>query len=201
TLTLLPAVLAKLGPRVDGLSLPWAHSGEHRSPRFAAWGERLWRHPLRFGIPALAALAVLAYPVTELRTAMPSIKVIPPDDSSRIGYEQVQAGFGPGAPGPLQLVAPAGDAAEATATAQADPGIAQVMPAQRSGDLALIGAIPMLDPSSTGTSATIDRLRGTLPPGTVVGGAVAENHDLQAELAAKTPLVIGVVLGLGFALL
>ncbi len=40
TLTLLPAVLAKLGPRVDKLSLPWAHSGEHRSPRFAAWGER-----------------------------------------------------------------------------------------------------------------------------------------------------------------
>ncbi len=31
TLTLLPAVLAKLGPRVDRLSLPWVHSGEHRS--------------------------------------------------------------------------------------------------------------------------------------------------------------------------
>ncbi len=37
TLTLLPAVLAKLGPKVDKLALPWAHSGEHRSPRFAAW--------------------------------------------------------------------------------------------------------------------------------------------------------------------
>ena len=45
TLTLLPAVLAKLGPRVDRLSLPWVHSGEHRSPRFARWGERLWRRP------------------------------------------------------------------------------------------------------------------------------------------------------------
>ena len=45
TLTLLPAVLGKLGPRVDGLSLPWVHSGEHRSPRFAAWGERLWKRP------------------------------------------------------------------------------------------------------------------------------------------------------------
>ena len=31
TLTLLPAVLARLGPRVDKLALPWAHSGEHRS--------------------------------------------------------------------------------------------------------------------------------------------------------------------------
>ena len=34
-----------------------------------------------------------------------------------------------------------------------------------------------------------------------VGGAVAENHDLEAALAAKTPLVIGVVLVLGFLLL
>ena len=49
TLTLLPAVLAKLGPRVDKLALPWVHSGEHRSPRFAAWGERLWRRPLLYG--------------------------------------------------------------------------------------------------------------------------------------------------------
>ena len=54
TLTLLPAVLAKLGPRVDRLALPWVHSGEHRSPRFAAWGERLWRRPRR--ATALAAV-------------------------------------------------------------------------------------------------------------------------------------------------
>ena len=47
TLTLLPAVLGKLGARVPNLSLPWVHSGEHRSARFAAWAERLWRRPLR----------------------------------------------------------------------------------------------------------------------------------------------------------
>src|SRR5436190_4719135 len=41
-LTLLPAVLAKLGPRVDRFALPWVQSGEHDSPRSAAWGERLW---------------------------------------------------------------------------------------------------------------------------------------------------------------
>ena len=52
TLTLLPAVLAKLGPRVDRLALKWVHSGEHRSPSFAAWAERLWRHPWLFGSAA-----------------------------------------------------------------------------------------------------------------------------------------------------
>ena len=107
TLTLLPAVLAKLGPRVDKLSLPWAHSGEHRSARFAAWGERLWKRPLAYGAIALAILVALAIPVTQLKTAMPSIKVVPTSDSSRIGYQQVQAAMGPGLTGPLQIVAPA----------------------------------------------------------------------------------------------
>ena len=82
----LRAVLAKLGPRVDKLSLPWAHSGEHRSAKFAAWGERLWKHPLAYGAIALAILVALAIPVTQLKTAMPSIKVVPTSDSSRIGY-------------------------------------------------------------------------------------------------------------------
>jgi RND superfamily putative drug exporter len=201
TLTLLPAVLAKLGPRVDKLSLPWAHSGEHRSQRFADWGERLWRHPLRFGIPALVVLILLTLPVLGLDTAMPSIKVVPAGDSSRVGYEQVQSAFGPGATGPMQLVAPAAEAKSAAAIAAGDPGVAQVLPPQRSGELALIYAIPREDPSSSATGATIDRLRTQLPAGTLVGGAVAENHDLGAALTAKTPLVIGVVLTLGFVLL
>ena len=38
TLTLLPAVLAKLGPKVDALPLKWVHSGEHRSPRVRPLG-------------------------------------------------------------------------------------------------------------------------------------------------------------------
>ena len=62
TLTLLPAVLAKLGPRVDALALRWVHSGEHRSPRFARWGERLWRHPHLYGPAATLLLVLLALP-------------------------------------------------------------------------------------------------------------------------------------------
>ena len=62
TLTLLPAVLAKLGPRVDALSLPWVHAGEHRSPRSARWGERLWRHAHVFGPAAALVLVLLAPP-------------------------------------------------------------------------------------------------------------------------------------------
>jgi RND superfamily putative drug exporter len=202
TLTLLPAALAKLGPKVDNLSLPWAHSGEHRSPRFAAWGERLWRHPVRYGLLAVVLLTVLAVPVLSLKTSMPSIKVVPSSDSSRVGYGQVQASMGPGATGPLQLLTPAGQAATVAQIAKSDPGVAQVMPTQPGGGgLALVTAIPRQDPSNPAVGATIERLRAHLPAGTLLGGAVAENHDLQHVLSAKTPLVIGVVMGLGFLLL
>ena len=201
TLTLLPAVLSRLGPRVDKLALPWAHSGEHRSARFERWGERLWRQPVRYGIVALAILVGLAIPITQLKTAMPSIKVVPTSDASYIGYQQVQRAFGPGATGPLQIVTPAGDTAVAAWIAAADPGVVALMPTQTSGGYALITAIPKQDPSNPAVGRTIDRLRAELPAGSLVGGAVAENHDLQAALSAKTPLVIGVVLALGFLLL
>jgi putative drug exporter of the RND superfamily len=202
TLTLLPAVLAKLGPRVDRLALPWAHSGEHRSPRFARWGELLWRRPLLFGGLALVALLALALPLLGARTGMPSIKVVPPGDSSRVGYEQVSAAFGPGAPGVLQVTAPQPRAAAAAAQLRSDRGVAAMLPPQPGGNgMALIEAIPTAAPSTVAYGDLVDRLRSELPPGVQVGGPAAENHDLEAALQAKTPLVIGVVLGLGFLLL
>ncbi len=203
TLTLLPAVLGKLGRRVDKLALQWVHSGEHRSPRFAAWAERLWRRPLVYGVPAAAALVALTLPVLGLKTGMPSIKVVPPGDSSRVGYDQVQSAFGAGAPGALQIVvSDRADAGPARARLAADPGIARVMPTVPGtrGEV-LVQAIPREDPSSRSVGRTVDRLRSALPTSALVGGAVAENHDLESVLSAKTGLVIGVVLGLGFLLL
>jgi len=202
TLTLLPAVLGKLGPKVDKLSLPWVHQGEHRSPKFAAWAERLWRHPYAFGSLALIVLVALIVPVFGLKTGMPSIKVVPTGDSSRTGYNQVQQSFGKGAPGAVQIVTSQRDAGRVTVVAKADPGVARVMPAVAGqGGRALVQVVPNTDPSSKATGATIDRLRSALPVGALVGGSVAENHDLEALLSSKTPLVIGVVLILGFLLL
>ena len=203
SLTLLPATLAKLGPKVDKGALRWVHSGEHRSAAFARWGERLWRHPLVFGFGALAILLALAFPIFGLRTGMPSIKVVPAGDTSRQGYTLVQQAFGPGAPGQLQIVGPNTQAAAAAGVIRRDPGIVRVLPTRTSpsGKLALIEAVPRQDPSSRAVGSTIDRLRVALPAGMLVGGATAENHDLEQALSAKTPLVIGVVLGLGFLLL
>jgi RND superfamily putative drug exporter len=202
TLTLLPAVLGRLGGRVDKLALPWLSSGEERSPRFAAWGERLWRRPVAFGAVAVIALVALSLPVLGLQTGMPSIKVVPEGDGSRVAYAQVQQAFGEGAPGALQVVAPKADGARVAAVAKADKGVAQVMPAMPgAGDQVMLQVVPRHDPSDKAVGATVDRLRADLPAGALVGGSVAENHDLETALSEKTPLVIGVVLVLGFLLL
>ncbi len=65
----------------------------------------------------------------------------------------------------------------------------------------MVQVVPASDPSASATGATIDRLRSELPNQVLVGGAVAENHDLEQLLKDRTPLVIGVVLVLGFLLL
>ncbi|MFN8123235.1 MAG: MMPL family transporter [Thermoleophilia bacterium] len=202
TLTLLPAVLSKLGDRVNKLSLPWVHQGEHRSPRFARWGEFLWRRPGVLAVATVALLLLIAWPILGLRTGMPSIKVVPEGDTARVGYVQVQDAFGPGAPGALQLVGPLADVQDAAATAAKDPAIGQVTQVQPGGGgMGLAQAVPKLDPSDPALGDTIDRLRAELPASVQVGGGAAENHDLEAALGTYTPLAIGVILVLGFLLL
>ncbi|RNL80916.1 MMPL family transporter [Nocardioides marmorisolisilvae] len=204
TLTLLPLVLAKLDRRLDRLALPWSQHQRATSPRFAAWAERLANRPALYGGAALAVLALLAAPVVGLRTSMPSIAVLPHDATARVGYDQVQAAFGPGAPAALQVVVPGDQVAAATRVLRSEDGIAMAFPAQPADDgsgFALIQAMPTSGPTSAALSATVDRLRADLPPGALVGGAAVENLDLAAELDAATPVVIAVVLALGFLLL
>jgi RND superfamily putative drug exporter len=204
TLTLLPVVLAKLDHRINKVALPWVHTGEHRSVKFAAWGERLWKRPLVWGFASLVVLLALAAPIVGLKTAMPSIKVLPETASARIGYDQVQASFGDGAPGMLQVVMDQDDADAAAAVLTGDPGIAGAMPGVIAADgssYVLIQALPTVDPSDPALSDTVERLRADLPSTAVVGGAAVENLDLKTQLDASTPLVIAVILALGFLLL
>ncbi len=204
TLTLLPLVLFKLDHRINKFSLPWVRAGEHRSPKFEAWGERLWRRPVVWGLASLLVLMALAAPVIGLRTAMPSIKVLPETASARIGYDMVKESFGPGAPGTLQIVVKNPQANRAATVLGSDAGIAGAMPTIAATDgsgYSMIQAIPTVDPSDPALAKTVDRLRAELPSSALVGGAAVENLDLKDQLDRSTPLVIGVILTLGFVLL
>jgi RND superfamily putative drug exporter len=200
SLTLLPAVLSKLGHRVDRLALRQGAIAPH-SPRFARHGERLWCRPKLFGAIAVAALLAVAAPALGLRTDMPSILIVPDSSSSRQAYEVVQNGFGPGAPAQLQVVVPETQLPAAQAALAADPGIAHTTPPERSRGYALLSAIPTAEPDSRQLGATIDRIRDTLPAQALVGGPAAESHDVARTLVDRTPLVYTLVLAGGFLLL
>ncbi|MGB6245320.1 MMPL family transporter [Gordonia sp. (in: high G+C Gram-positive bacteria)] len=204
TLTLLPLVLAKLDHRINKFALPWSKVAEHRSPAFERWAERLWRQPLRWGGAALVILVALAVPIVGLNTAMPSIKVLPEDSSARVGYDQVKSALGDGAPGMLSIIVPTDQAGAAEQVLKSDSGIVAALPPMSptdGADLRMIQAMPTVDPSDPALGQTVDRLRETLPQGSLVGGAAVENLDLKSQLDTSTPLVIAVVMLLGFLLL
>jgi putative drug exporter of the RND superfamily len=196
SLTLLPALLARLGPRVDRLALPWAGAVQHRSVTFARWGRLIWRRPVVIGGLALAVLVALALPTLGLRTAMPTTGVLPADASARVGSERLQEAFGAGASAELQVVAPARESGRVRAALRRTPGVAAAAPTERRGGLALTRVRPV----SAG-SEFVDSIRSRLPDGALVGGAAAEAHDLERALARSLPLVYGLVVAVGVALL
>ena len=110
---------------------------------------------------------------------MPSITIVPASANARVGYYQVTNAFGPGAPGTLQVVVPEGEQAQALAILAHTSGVAGVVPGPTNAGWTLDQVVPTTGPSTTATGATIDHLRQVLPAGTLVGGAAAENHDLQ----------------------
>ncbi|MBW4780718.1 MMPL family transporter [Rhodococcus fascians] len=204
TMTLLPATLGALGSKVNAASLPYAKRQQHRSPKFAAWGELLHKHPWPFALVSVGILIALALPVLGLKVAMPSIAVVPEDAPVRQGYELVQAQFGAGAPGALQIVVPSSDAAATATAASSVDGISMVTPPQPASDgsnYSLLQAFPTVDPSDERMGTILGDLRAELPESALVGGAPAENLDLQQALNDYLPLVIGIILALGFVLL
>jgi len=206
TLTLLPAVLGRLGTRINAgrVRIPWRSGTKTRSgldDRLHVWGRLLWRHPVPAGLAALGVLFLAATPVIGLRTNMPSITIVPATANARVGYNEVTKAFGPGAPGTLQVLVPEGSQGAALAALAHTAGVAAAAPGVTRAGWTLDQVVPTAGPSTPTTGSTIDRMRSVLPTGSLVGGAAAENHDLQQSLVSHTPLVFGLLAVIGFILL
>lgn len=208
TLTLLPAVLGRLGPRVDkgrvrlrrqGSATSHPH-GHRLDERMHSWGKAIWHHPVPAAVGALVVLLLAASPVLGLRTSMPSITIVPATANARVGYDQVTSAFGPGAPGTLQVLVPKADQETALVTLEHTPGVAAAVPGPSSKAWTLDQVVPTTGPSTPATGATITRIRHAMPE-SLVGGAAAENYDLEQALSNRTPLVFAVLAAVGFVLL
>ncbi|BAL90045.1 putative membrane protein [Actinoplanes missouriensis 431] len=206
SLTLLPAVLAILGPRVDKLPV--------RLPARSATG-RGWsrlagvvlRRPVLVAVPILAGLLVLALPIGGVRFGENDERVLPSDDPSRVAIETLKAGYPQFSTGGVQIVmrGVATDDARASAmSAFSDalakvPGVTEVTTTGVTGDLLVLNAaLADPDPFSAAARQAVDDLRALPAPAgadVLIGGATARNVDSIAAIAAKLPLMIGLLAG------
>jgi uncharacterized membrane protein YdfJ with MMPL/SSD domain len=100
-LTLLPAILAILGWRVNALSLRRLFPRHRTRPRFSseqrnAWyrlSETVMRWPIPVALAVLALLATLGWPFLHITFATPDEKVLPPGQVARVVSEQLSQNF------------------------------------------------------------------------------------------------------------
>ena len=206
SITLLPALLAIAGRRVDRLRIP----GLGRSLRTGGgtlatrWSRVVQR---RAGVAAIAGatvLILLTLPVLGLRYGFPDEGNDPDGSQTRTAYELVSRGFGPGSTGPLLV------ASERTSELQAlagrirgEEGVSFVSPIRTSpdGEAALFSVMPTTSPQDAETSDLVHRLRDLAGPGVHVGGLTAAFVDQSDYVAGRIPLFIAGVVLLSFLLL
>jgi len=220
--TLLPALLSYLGPRVDRLRIPFLGrslkkaEGDGESPA-ARWSHAVQRRPWTAVIVATAVLLALAAPALGMRLGFPDAGNDPPDTMTRQAYDLISEGFGPGANGPIVIAAELPDPGarsdvDALVTRiRADEGVDFVAdPAiNRSRTAALINVIPTTSPQAEATQDLVKRLRGTVVPEALagsgvtaeVGGVTAALEDQSVYMVDRMPLFIAGVVGLSFLLL
>jgi RND superfamily putative drug exporter len=102
-LTLLPALLSVLGPRIDALAVrkvtPGA-DGEGRWARLARW---VMARPVAVLVPTLGLILLLGYPFLSVDFNAPDATILPASAPSRAGYDRLAAAFGEGEFAPIQL--------------------------------------------------------------------------------------------------
>jgi RND superfamily putative drug exporter len=188
------------------------------SAGFARWGERITGRPWLSAGAGTLVLLVLAAPFTGLRLGQPDDGNDREGSVTRVAYDRLAEGFGPGFNGPLVVAVdtPPGErgarAVDAVQRSVAStPGVAAATPAQRNeaGDAATIAVIPSSAPQDERTSQLVERLRGTTLPAATrdtgarayVGGATATFEDLADKIASRLPLFVALVVGLSVLLL
>ena len=221
SVTLLPALLSYLGPRVDRLRIPFLgrnldRGGGPDSPA-ARWSHAVQRRPWLAAIAATAILVALALPALDMRLGFPDAGNDPADTMTRQAYDLNTEGFGPGTNGPLVIAAELPDeGAQANVETfvkdlQAEPGVAFVPPAEinAEGNAALVTVIPEGSPQDAETSNLVTHLREDLIPEQLgsagitaeVGGVTAALDDQSEYIKDRLPLFTIGVVGLSFLLL
>jgi RND superfamily putative drug exporter len=102
-LTLLPAILAIVGERLDALRVRRVTVDRDGSGAWSRLARRVMRHPVAVLVPTLAALLVVGLPFLHVRFNAPDATILPPSVPSRQSYDVLAGQFGEGEFSPLVL--------------------------------------------------------------------------------------------------
>jgi uncharacterized membrane protein YdfJ with MMPL/SSD domain len=185
SITLLPALLAAAGKRIDrfALPLPW-RTGEGGSDAFwTRWAQRVMRRP---GV-ALAAgagvMLLLAVPLVRMETFNRGLDELPATAEVRTASEQARQLAGDGFASPVHIVTPSRPDELARRLTRL-PGVAAVGVAEPSpnGRDWLIDARLSVQPESNEARAIVREIEAAAGPDAIVGGSTVFDQDVQSAI-------------------
>jgi putative drug exporter of the RND superfamily len=208
-ITLLPALLATLGTRINSLRVLPKRLVDRGHPEDGAWGRwarLVLRRPWPVAIVGLAIVGVLVALGTQLNPNESQLKNFPGSGTAIQGRQQLaDAAISPGVMKPFDVLVEHGGNAQAIADKlRGVPGVvgAAAPASWRSGESSLVEAFPAIDGAAPGIQKIVDRVNATLK-GTdgTLGGVAAVDRDFVHAIYGNFPYVLAFVLILTLILL
>lgn len=218
SMTLLPAVLALLGDRIDVWSLRKHKTSGSRRNMWDGITNSVMARPVLWLVVGAGFMLLLATSALRIETGFSGVSTLPDDVESKQAFEILEQEFGLGGVDPVEIVidGPVTEQVELaldalTASLDGDPRLGSPAPLEvnSAGDLALLSVPLSGDPESEDSRAAVETLRAETIPmafaGTdtdvLVGGTTAFEVDFEEDVAVFTPLIFAFVLGFSFVLL
>jgi RND superfamily putative drug exporter len=196
SVTLLPALLAMVGTRIERfrLRLPWQTGGEGGGEFWQRWTRRVLARPGVSLVASAALLLLLAAPALAIQPFERALELLPADSATRASTDRVKDEAGAGATGPVHVLV--SNRAGAEAVRRELPridGVASigVTSASADGSHYLTEAFLTDDPESAGAAATYDRMESTLQPVAAEHGATVTLGGTTASLLAIKETIMG----------
>jgi putative drug exporter of the RND superfamily len=194
TLSLLPALLGGIGPRVDW---PRRRREAHASRPWTAWAGLVVRRRWLAAAVGVAALALLVAPARDLTTGETSASAYAKTGPARAAYDRLLAGGVPsGVLTPLEALTRGGAAPDARARLARVPGMAEALVTTRRAGTAIVLGIPREQTDNARTLAPVKVARTALDgrPGVVgIAGAGALALDYQHAIFGSFPVMFALI--------
>jgi RND superfamily putative drug exporter len=208
-ITLLPAMLAVLGERINSVRvLPkrWIDRGHPEDGAWGRWARFVNRRPLPVALSGIAIVAVLATIGTQLNPNEAQLKAFPGGGDAIVGRDQLTAaGISPGVMKPFAVLVEHGaDPGRIAAKLRTVPGIAgAAAPTDwRSGGDSIVEAFPAIDGAAGGIQHTIDNVHHALTgTSATLGGTAPADRDFVHAVYGNFPYVLAFVIVLTLILL